>query len=202
MGGGTIKKILILSLIGLSLIVIIINNKPNDLLILVNKNNPIDKNYSPNLRNYENFYVALELIEPLQMMEQDLKNINMTFEITEAYVSVKTQEHKFNSKVKEYKDLGLSEMDAKMEAAKEILVPRYSEHHTGLAVDFRGNEALYIWLEQNSYKYGFILRYPKDKEEITKYSYDKYHFRYVGVEAVTKIKQENLCLEEYLKEEK
>jgi len=197
LGGGTIRKIFIL----LFIILIVFSNKPNNLLILVNKTNPIDKNYNPKLGSFRKWYVAKELVEPLKQLEQVLESNNITFTISEAYVSVKMQEKLFNTKVKEYEKLGLSEMDAKMETAKKILVPRYSEHHTGLAIDFKGNEKLYNYLEQNAYKYGFILRYPKDKEEFTKYKYDKTHYRYVGVEVATKMKQKNLCLEEYLKEE-
>ena len=79
----------------------------------------------------------------------------------------------------------------------------YSEHQTGLATDinkvdtsFEKTEA-FKWLINNAYKYGFILRYPKDKEEITGYNYEPWHYRYVGKEAAKTITQENLTFEEY-----
>ncbi|MDL2220652.1 M15 family metallopeptidase [Eubacteriales bacterium OttesenSCG-928-N14] len=84
-----------------------------------------------------------------------------------------------------------------------------SEHSTGLAVDIfhidyrQGNQgfadtAAAQWLADNCHKYGFILRYPQDKEEITGVMFEPWHFRYVGVEHATKIMQQGLCLEEYL----
>lgn len=202
LGGGTIRKIFILILFSISVITLtILSNKPNDLLILVNHENPIDSNYNPKLGSFRTWYVAKELVEPLKELEKDLEKLNINFEIEKAYVSVKMQEKLFNTKVKEYQKQGLNEMDAKMETAKTILVPRYNEHHTGLSIDFKGDESLYNYLEYNAYKYGFILRYPKGKEEITKYQYDKKHYRYVGKENATKIYNQNLCLEEYLKED-
>ena len=58
---------------------------------------------------------------------------------------------------------------------------------------------LYKWLKDNSYKYGFILRFPKEKKKITGIIYEPWHFRYVGKEAAAIMKRENLCLEEYVK---
>jgi D-alanyl-D-alanine carboxypeptidase len=86
-----------------------------------------------------------------------------------------------------------------------------SEHHSGLCVDlvesraaqreldetFEDTEA-FAWLSQNAHKYGFILRYPKDKTDITKYSYEPWHYRFVGVYAATIIYEDNITLEEYL----
>lgn len=83
--------------------------------------------------------------------------------------------------------------------------PGYSEHQTGLAIDLR-NTALkdvrltdedYEWLENNSYKYGFIIRFPKEKEEVTGYQFENWHIRYVGIDLATKIYNSKLCLEEY-----
>jgi D-alanyl-D-alanine carboxypeptidase len=89
--------------------------------------------------------------------------------------------------------------------------PGYSEHQTGLAFDVgeKGKEDLWLtdefgeteagkWLVENAHKYGFILRYPQGKEAITGYMYESWHFRYLGVDLATKVKQSNLTLEEYL----
>ena len=84
-----------------------------------------------------------------------------------------------------------------------------SEHQSGLCVDFIQNGKLELensfektrafeWLTKNAHKYGFILRYPKNKEEITGYTYEPWHFRYVGIDAATVIYEDNICLEEYL----
>ncbi len=89
-------------------------------------------------------------------------------------------------------------------------LPGHSEHHTGLAFDFSrynggkymtyDGEGEYKWLSDNSYKYGYILRYPENKTDITQISYESWHYRYVGVEHATYMKQNDLCLEEYIDE--
>ena len=79
-----------------------------------------------------------------------------------------------------------------------------SEHQLGIAVDINADidkcEAwdVYNWLDANAYKYGFILRYPSDKTEITETIYEPWHYRYVGKEAAKEIYEEKLCLEEYI----
>ena len=95
------------------------------------------------------------------------------------------------------------------EAGKWVAVPGTSEHQTGLALDIisssyqvldrdQENTAEQRWLMENSYKYGFILRYPSDKSEITGINYEPWHYRYVGKEAAKEIYEKGLCLEEYL----
>ena len=95
---------------------------------------------------------------------------------------------------------------------KFVAVPGYSEHQTGLAVDFllyennefyedqkmKGHKVLEV-VRENAYKFGFIIRYPEGKESITGYGYEPWHLRYVDdVEIAKYIKENNLCLEEYL----
>ncbi len=84
--------------------------------------------------------------------------------------------------------------------------PGQSEHNSGLAVDisFNGynfneieNYDGYEWILEHMHEYGFILRYPEDKEDVTRYSYESWHLRYVGVEAATKMYKNNWTLEEY-----
>lgn len=82
----------------------------------------------------------------------------------------------------------------------------HSEHQTGLAVDVKGenndynlfaNTKEFLWMQDNAYKYGFILRYPKNKENITRFKFEPWHYRYVGKDVAYIIYQENLTLEEY-----
>lgn len=88
-------------------------------------------------------------------------------------------------------------------------MPGTSEHHTGLALDLITpgyqqlddgfeNTAAFKWLDKHSAEYGFVLRYPKDKEDITKIIYEPWHYRYVGVNAAETIKANGWCLEEYV----
>ena len=106
---------------------------------------------------------------------------------------------------------GYSEDDATALAATWVAYPGTSEHQLGLTVDICsiGNQELdssqedtatQQWLMANCYKYGFILRYPADKSDITEISYEPWHYRYVGVEAATEMYQKHLCLEEYLEQ--
>ena len=130
-------------------------------------------------------------------MFNDAKKENITLIINSSYRSYKEQEEVYNmyltNKGEEYAD-------------KYAARPGHSEHQTGLAIDLTTYGAngetfdqtdAFKWLENNAYKYGFILRYPKDKENITGYNYESWHYRYVGVETATKLKEENITYDEY-----
>ena len=104
---------------------------------------------------------------------------------------------------------GYSEENARTEAGKVVAVPGTSEHQLGLAVDIVDIEnqildedqektAVQKWLMKNSWRYGFILRYPNDKSNITGIIYEPWHYRYVGKEAAKEIYDLDVCLEEYL----
>jgi len=99
---------------------------------------------------------------------------------------------------------GYSKSEAETLAQTWVAVPRTSEHQLGLAVDINAekgkstNEEVYQWLIKNSYKYGFILRYPANKIEITGTNYEPWHYRYVGKEAAKEMYAQGVCLEEYI----
>lgn len=91
-------------------------------------------------------------------------------------------------------------------AEQWVAIPGTSEHQIGLAVDISVEDGsgqaasdVWQWLRENSYKYGFILRYPEDKTDITGISYEPWHYRYVGKETAEEIYRQGVCLEEYLK---
>ncbi len=92
-------------------------------------------------------------------------------------------------------------------AEEWVAVPGTSEHQLGIAVDINAdkerceNEDVYLWLAENAHKYGFILRYPQGKEDITGISYEPWHFRYVGVENAQIIYEKQICLEEYTRQQ-
>ena len=101
--------------------------------------------------------------------------------------------------------------DGKEAADRYSARPGHSEHQTGLAFDIgeKSREDLWLtaefgetpagkWLADNAHKYGFILRYPEGKEDVTGFMYEAWHFRYLGVEKATEVKQTGLTLEEYL----
>lgn len=93
-------------------------------------------------------------------------------------------------------------------AEKYVAIPDTSEQQLGLSVDINADtdkcssEKVYQWLDENAYKYGFVKRYPEDKTDITGISNEPWHYRYVGTTVAKIMKEENLCLEEYLEKYK
>ena len=124
--------------------------------------------------------------------------------VQSAYRDVKYQEELYNKSVKEYLYYGLSKEEAQELTNKYINKPRESEHNLGLAVDFNNvdndfkNTKAYNWLKTNAKDYGFIMRYPEEKKEITGIEYEPWHWRYVGKEHSYKMEELNMCLEEYI----
>lgn len=120
------------------------------------------------------------------------------------YRSVELQKRNFQNRIDMYIGQGMSQADATVEASKVILPPGTSEHNAGLAMDIIcvldsfENTNEYAWLCENAQDYGFILRYPKDKQDITKIVFEPWHWRYVGTEAAKAMKKSGQCLEEYL----
>ncbi|MBR4727898.1 MAG: M15 family metallopeptidase [Clostridia bacterium] len=121
------------------------------------------------------------------------------------YRSVTRQRNNFERKIQYYRDQGYSKVEATQMAARIILPPGTSEHNAGLAVDILSleqsfeNTKEFRWLDAHAHEYGFIMRYPKNKEDVTEIIYEPWHYRYVGVETAKKIKASGLCYEEYLK---
>lgn len=120
------------------------------------------------------------------------------------YRSYERQETNYNNKIGYYESLGYSKKDAAVKAATIIMPPGSSEHNLGYAMDivcvdewFEDTDE-FQWLMDNAADYGFILRYPKDKQDITKVTYEPWHWRYVGVEAAKEMKATGQVLEEYL----
>lgn len=120
------------------------------------------------------------------------------------YRSVERQTNNFENKIQKYIDEGYGKTEATQMAATIILPPGTSEHNAGLAMDicslyesFEDSDE-FKWLSENAADYGFILRYPEDKQHITKIIYEPWHWRYVGVEAAKEMKASGECFEEYL----
>ena len=188
------------------------NELPID--ILVNKKNLLPRNYCPkNLvvtdQNENNFHkykdpnlkpmVRADIYPYIQLMINDAKRDGVEFIIDSGYRSYNYQQVLLDNLIKE----------KGAEAYTLIALPGSSEHQTGLAIDIayyhngvyddnvKGEDKEAIWLANNSYKYGFILRYPKDKENITGFQYEPWHFRFVGLELAKKLYKTNMTLDEY-----
>lgn len=129
--------------------------------------------------------------------------------ICSAYRTQDTQQSLYDNKVSRLMATGMDEETAKVEAAKAVAIPGTSEHQLGLAVDIvdyamqdltdeQENTETQKWLMANSWRYGFIHRYPSDKTDITGIIYEPWHYRYVGKDAAQDIFSRDITLEEYL----
>lgn len=175
----------------------------NNSLLLVNKNNKLSDNYVPNdlviiHKNYSSKDIYLKKIvkEQFEKMAIEAKKLDLNLIAVSGYRSFDYQKDLFNYYVKE---------KGYEYASKCSAQPGYSEHQTGLAVDIADNSLDYDnfedtkefnWIRENAHKFGFILRYPKDKVDITGYKYEPWHFRYVGKKVAKYIYENNLALEE------
>ena len=149
-------------------------------------------------------------VQPMKDMLEAAQNEEIKLVISSAYRDNKRQDELFDQKIKKYMNYGYSYLEAYKKAANELSIPGTSEHEIGLGFDIMsedhqkldeafGDTNAGIWLANNSYKYGFILRYPKGKEDITGIQYEPWHFRYVGVDVATSIYNQRSTLEEYWK---
>ncbi len=185
-----------------------------DGILLVNKNNPLPDDYEVELVTLQDGKnrAAKEAYEPLNDMLKAGRKEGLEFEICSSYRDVERQTELFEEDLETLIRQGYSYQEAYDEVAKETMPPGCSEHSTGLAFDIvaldyqmldEGQErtAENKWLQEHCAEYGFILRYPEDKEDITLINYESWHFRYVGVEAAQYIMEEGITLEEYLEME-
>ena len=178
-------------------------------LILVDRNHYIPDNYQVKLTELSNGKKVDSRIYPeLQQMFNDARADGLALFVREGYRTTGEQQKIMDEKINEYEKQGYSAKEAKKRAEKYVAIPDTSEHQLGLSVDINADtskcssEKVYQWLDENAYKYGFVKRYPADKTDITGISNEPWHYRYVGTTAAKIMKEENLCLEEYLEKYK
>lgn len=181
-----------------------ITDTSKDTLMIVNKHYKLDESYIPDnlvVIDGEHGYwnkLRADVYEEFKKMYEAAKKDNVKLFIASPYRSYSEQATLYNYYVN---------TDGVKNADTYSARPGFSEHHTGLAMDLIPEYGLdldtfensdgFNWMQSNAYKYGFILRYPKDKEYITGYIYEPWHYRYVGIEAAKIIKEENITFEEY-----
>lgn len=187
--------------------------KNRGLLILVNKEHPVDRDYKPDdltkIRDYvpdrseTTRYMRAEAAEAFGMLVDKAAEDGVVIKMTTAYRSYDFQKILFDSYVQKEGEEKANTFSAK---------PGQSEHQTGLAVDVSSPSVDYQlsddygktkegkWLADHAHRFGFILRFPKGKEDITGYRYEPWHLRYVGLIAAKEIHDQNITLEEYLQE--
>lgn len=175
-------------------------------LKLVNKENRVDRTYIPELSEIDDgIMFDKRAINYLRNMINAMYKEGITkIWVQSAYRSYDKQEQLFDNKVASYKSQGKSQEEAERLAQTVVQRPEMSEHNLALAADFNTvtNEfestKAFTWLQKNAAEYGFILRYPKDKQEITGITYESWHWRYVGKEHAKVMKEKGYCLEEYV----
>lgn len=190
--------------------------KDLDVTVLVNKEHILDKDYVPlemyvvdeNENNFHQFKDASlkpmlrsDIKEYVDKLINDAQGLGLPIIVDSGYRSFKYQQVVLDALIKEKGD----------EAFKLVALPGASEHQTGLAIDFayyengiynddvKENDKEAIWLKNNAWKYGFILRYPKGKEDVTGYNFEPWHFRFVGLKLAKYLFKNDLTLEEYYK---
>ena len=176
-----------------------------DPLMLVNSTHALPEGYTVELTELSNGQSVATLIYPaLQQMFDDARSQGIYPIVASGYRTPEKQQSLMDEKIQSLVEQGYSQESAQTEALKWVNQVGYSEHQSGLAVDINADGIhsagyeVYDWLAQNAWQYGFILRYPEDKTDITGTGYEPWHYRYVGVEAAQAITQQGVCLEEYL----
>ena len=180
-------------------------------LVLVNKLHAVSENYEPidmvpvdgSLSTNQGLYFKREAYEAYLKMLKDAEKDGIKFIICSTYRSYSTQKSIYN---------GYVSRNGADYANTVSAYPGRSEHHTGWAVDVTSSSMDYglkqnfieypegIWINNHCSEYGFIIRYPKNKTDITGYSYEPWHLRYVGVDVAKEITEKGITLEEYLGE--
>lgn len=171
---------------------------PDDTLVLVNKYYGLPSGIEPkNLVDIEGEKMESVAADAMKKMISALRSTGLDIILQSGYRSEETQSIIYNRNVTNR---------GKERADKYSARPNHSEHQTGLVMDLSTDGTLeetfentkqFAWLQENAHKYGFIMRYPKDKVYMTGYGYEPWHYRYVGVEIATLIKNEGITFEEY-----
>ena len=173
-------------------------------LVLVNFEIPVPNDNDPELETIGSVQADKRIAEDLQAMIDDAEKEGLTITLSSGYRSAERQGELFQQAVEENVSLGMNLEMADAVAAESVARAGYSEHNTGLAVDLNGvletfdETPEYRWLQRHAHEYGFVLRYPEDKSEITGIRFEPWHYRYVGREHAEKMRMLNFCLEEYV----
>ena len=167
-------------------------------IVLVNPWNDVENSgFSPKLKTVEDVQVDKSCVEELEEMLAACRATGTPITLTVGYRSPEEQLTLFENEVNRQRLSGRSADAAYILAEQRIGTPGTSEHQLGLAVDVQGTAAQ-EWMQENAWRYGFILRYPEGSESITGRSADSSHYRYVGLTAAEQIYSLGICLEEYM----
>lgn len=178
--------------------------------VLVNELHPLSQDFEPQLeKTRDGQNVDKRMRGELEAMIDAAKEEGMNLLICSSYRDYKKQDSLMDKSIAKFVKQGMDYRDAFFKTKEQIALTGASEHHTGLAVDIVGRNHQSLdaaqadtkeakWLNEHAHEYGFILRYPADKEETTMISFESWHYRYVGKKAAAFMKENNLCLEEFV----
>ena len=166
-------------------------------VLMCNPWHAIPEDFQLDLVNIQGFQIDRKAKEPLQQMMDACRAANIYIGINNTYRSHTLQTQMWNARVAERMAEGLTKEQAEAKTGESLAIPGHSEHETGLALDINSGNALYKWMAENCWDFGFILRYPDDRMDITGIIYEPWHFRYVGTELSLELKELGLCMEEY-----
>ena len=186
-------------------------------LVLINKTHLMPQNFPGELAEEASTgqLVDERIVQPLNEMMQGAKNSGLAIAVLCGYRPAQNSQVLLDKEIQANLALGMTQQEAYDQATQGIAPPFASEHNAGLAVDIVSSHYYngmdldaqqmkdlpeFQWLAEHCAEYGFILRYPQGKEEITGYMYEPWHFRYVGKEAAQAIMSQGICLEEYLQQ--
>lgn len=187
-----------------------IDNNITNTLVLVNREHGLDKNYIPIDLSIpeiqftdeaidEEKHVAGIMKEPLEELINEAEKEGIFLMGNSAYRSYESQKNVYNNRVKN---------QGKESADAYVAKPGFSEHQTGLCIDITNKDRYFVegteeveWLKENCSKFGFIIRYPKDKKDVTGIEYEPWHIRYVGKDVAKYISDNGITLEEYLEKQ-
>lgn len=177
-------------------------------LTLVNNSYGVPEDWTVSLTELrDDQRVDSRMYPALQQMFDDCRAEGLYPLVWSSYRTEADQRRIMDEKISDYEAQGMRHHAAKAEAEKWVASPGYSEHQLGLSVDINSEDEnlcsswdVYAWLKEHCAEYGFILRYPEDKTDITGIDYEPWHFRYVGKEAAQEIMERGMCLEEYIEE--
>ncbi len=179
-------------------------------LILVNKMHPIPDDYDFTLSNLDTWGQMDERVcDSMNQMISAAHQDGIGLAVVSAYRSNSQQIDNFNKHISQYMSMGYSYSESYQKTSKYVTIPGTSEHEMGISADILSYDYMSMnqgfadtdsaeWLKEHAWEYGFILRYPEGKEDITGIVFEPWHFRYVGIEAAYYITSNDLTLEEFI----
>ena len=170
-------------------------------LTLVNRESGLPDGYTFTLTTIDGVRVDRRIAGALKDMLDDAKNAGYDICLNSGYRTNAEQQALFDDKAAAFRASGYDDATARGLASQWVSPPGASEHALGLAVDIgTATPALSDWLADESWRYGFIQRYPPDKTALTGVSHEPWHYRYVGIDAASRMHAQGLCLEEYVQQ--